>query len=151
MIGAVAAIPQPTEIPDGAVGVWQVPALGTSTPLYTSPGVGQDVVDQEDAGLIRSFGRGRLILDHADSRIPGGIWNVNGMTVGAPAFLIQKDRTLWYTCTAIWRAKQTAYAYWYNGAQICLQHSKDIMCASCTPTPGEVYLAYYAYEGEMPG
>ena len=38
-----------------------------------------------------------------------------------------------------------------DGAQICLQHSKDIMCASCTPTPGEVYLAYYAYEGEMPG
>ena len=150
MIGDVAAIPQPAEIPEDAVGVWQVPALGTSSPLYYGTGNGQDTVDRENAALIRSYGRGRVILDHADSRIQGGIWNVNGMTVGAPAFLIQRDRTRWYTCTAIWKAKQTAYAYWFNNAQIYPLHSADILCASCTPEPGMVYLAYYSYEGEMP-
>ena len=143
-------IPQETKIPEDAVGIWQVPELGTSSPLYAGEQIGQEIVDREDSALIRSFGRGRIICDHLDSRVGGGIWNVGEMKVGSTAFLILPDRTLSYRCTAVWIVKDGAYSYTWNGAAVWPAHSTDIMCASCAITEGENYLACFEYVGEMP-
>ena len=143
-------IPQETGIPEGAAGVWQVPDLGTRSPIYTSTGVGQDVVDREDAALLRNYGRGRLICDHLGSEVGGGIWDVSEIRVGSAGFLILQDRTLCYRCTAVWIVKDGTYCYTYNGAAIWPAHSTDILCASCAITEGEDYLACFEFTGELP-
>ena len=144
-------IPMICEIPEGAYGVWQVPCLGTRSPLYTSAGVGQDVVDAEKSALIRRFGKGYAIHDHAGSELGAGhFWNVEDMQVGCAGFLCREGRPeICYECTAIFLAQRNGSAYKCRGAKITLK-SSEIMCLSCTEDDGWVYVAVFEKVGEMP-
>ena len=137
-------VPQPYVIPDGAYGVFQCTALETTitVPLYTAAGVGQEVVDAEDSALIRKYGQGKEICDHADSIIGDGVWNVNDMQVGSTAFLITPKSTIHYQCTAIYLCKQRKYDFTYNG-KVIQPTKNDLVCISCAEDDGWVYLAYY--------
>lgn len=147
---AAFAVPQAAVVPDGAYGVWQVPSIGTSTPVYESETrTGQEVVDEENAALIRERGKGWLVADHADSEVDGGIWNVNEMRVGEPAFLITEDVTYCYECIAICIVRNNGYEYSFMG--IAIRPDKDdVICVSCALEAGYEYLAYYDYKGEIP-
>ena len=148
-------IPRPVEIPEGAYGVWQVPEINTNTPLYTAPSSKWQVtVDRENAALIYNYGRGRLIADHAGSKVDGGVWRVEKMKLDCAAFLVTKDKTTKYRCTALWRSRYHPTYYSYNGSGVYPKSSLDIICASCVAdSPDkdkEVYLAYFQYDGVMP-
>ena len=145
-------IPHTTVIPDNAYGIFQVPALEIDVPLYTSTTeTGQEVVDREDAALIRGWGKGKAICDHADSQHGKAYWNVNEMQVGGSAFLITQDETLWYRCDMIARVKNTGTGYicTATGHSVTAQRD-DVICLSCTDDDGEEWLAYYTYMGVFP-
>jgi len=139
-------IPQAVEIPEAAYGVFQVPCIGTSSPLYEG---WQSVIDAEDSALILKYGRGWLIADHAYSEV-GGLWCVQNMQVGCGAFLIREGKPeLCYGCTAIYLCRQDGNGFTYNGRSI--NPTKDgIICISCAEEDGYVYLAAFEYIGEMP-
>lgn len=142
-------MPQRTVIPDGAYGVFQCPAIEINVPLYMAQGNEQDVVDAEDSALIRKWGNGLAICDHADSVHGDAVWNVNEMRVGGSAFLITEDGVKCYMCTAIYMAENTGYSYVYRG-QIIAPNKNDLICLSCASEVGKEYLAYYEYDGEIP-
>ena len=145
------AVPQPTTIPEDAYGVWQVPSIGTSTPVYLSDTyTGQEVVDEDNAALIRERGKGWEIGDHADSEVDGGVWNVNEMKVGEPAFLITEDGTYCYTCIGICIVWNNGFDYLLGNVRIKPMQDKDIIALSCTPIDEFEYLAYYQYTGVIP-
>lgn len=142
-------MPQRTVIPDGAYGVWQVPSVSVNAPLYTSQGDDQAVVDAEDSALIRKWGDGTLICDHANSQHGDAAWNVNEFTVGEAAFLIRYDTVESYRCTAIYLARDTGRSYTYEGREIWPK-KHDVICVSCAAEPGTVYVAYYDHTGDVP-
>ena len=145
-----AAMPIPTEVPEGAYGVWEVAETGTRTPLYSAEGNGQVYVDRENAAAYIKWGEGRLIADHADSKVDGGVWNVNQHIVGGMAFLVRDGKpTKTYQCTAIWLCDDNGSTYLYNGKSIRAAKG-DIICGSCASEKphDKVYLAYYDFRGE---
>lgn len=145
-----ATLPWDAEIPEGAYGVWECPALGTSTPIYQAEGTGQKWADMENAAFIRRWGEGRLIGDHAGSEVDGGTWWVNEMIVGGHCYLVRDGKpTKDYICTAIWLCDDTGYTYLYNGKSMRAAKN-DIMCACCASEKphDKVYVAYYKYVGE---
>lgn len=144
-------IPQNVDIPEDAYGVFQVPCIGTNSPLYEAPrGNGQDVIDEENSALIRKYGRGWLIADHSCSEVGNGIWCVENMEVGGGAFLIREGKPeICYGCTAIYLCRQNGDKFTYHGQNV--NPTKDgIICISCADEDGYVYLAVYEYIGEMP-
>ena len=147
-----AALPIPTEVPEGAYGVWEVAETGTRTPIYSAEGNGQVYVDRENAAAYIKWGEGRLIADHADSKVDGGVWNVNEHIVGGMAFLVRDGKpTKRYQCTAIYLCDDDGFRYLYNGKAI-RPSKNDIICGSCASDKGHdtVYIAYYKYLGVEP-
>ena len=50
---AVTEIPHATPIPDNAFGIWQVPCISMSLPIYEDQGHnGQALIDNENSGCI---------------------------------------------------------------------------------------------------
>ena len=140
--------PQPVVIPDGSYGVLQVPAMELDLPLYTSGGNDQTVVDRDDSALIRRWGEGLLIADHAGSRHGDARWYVNAMQVGGTVFLVTRDETAAYHCTAILQGENTGTAYAYGGREIWPKHDQ-ILCVSCG-RDNTTYIAILEYEGVIP-
>lgn len=144
-------MPQPVEIPDGAYGIFQVPDLNVSLPVFFAYGTGQEIVDAENSGVIRDFGAGRLIGDHAGSEIGGGVWRVEKMNLDCSAFLITEQGTERYQCYMMVRCYCTGYAYVLDGQALFPHHATDIICASCANYDGsEVYLAFFKLVGRLP-
>lgn len=141
-------IPKNERIPDGAYGIFQCPAMGISLPLYKSKGNDQAIVDAENSALIRPWGNGQLIADHANSKHNGKAWNVYDAKVGGKAFLLTNGKTKAYICTAIYRGQYHTYGYTYEG-KLVKPHTGDLIAVSC----GEkdvVYIGYFKYYGDMP-
>lgn len=142
-------MPRKAEIPDGAFAVWQAPSIGTSTPVYWSEGTGQDKVDAEQSAVIRWYGKGYFIGDHADSVVDGGHWNVNQMTVGSMGYLITPTETRQYRCDLVALAQLDGWSYFIDGHVVRL-HSDQILCACCAEKENENYIAIFKYVGVMP-
>ena len=144
-------IPQTVDYPVDCWGVWQVPCIGTRSPLYTSDGLGQDVIDAENSALYQRMGKGYAIYDHAGSELNGGhIWAVEDMQVGCGGFLCREGKgEICYECTAIYLTEQRGNDYyWHNRA---IRPEQDcLICVSCADEDGWVYVAYFEYVGEMP-
>lgn len=139
-------IPHATVIPDGAYGVFQFQDL--DAPLYTSYGTDQSVVDREDCALIRRWGDGILIADHAGSEHGDEEWRVEDFKVGVTGFIITPTETKAYRCTAIYLGEYEVYGYTYDGVVI-KPHTSDLICVSCG-RKDEVYIAYMDYVGTLP-
>lgn len=144
-------IPQNTDIPTEAYGVFQVPCIRTSSTLYeSSPAYWQNVVDADDSALIKSYGYGLAIYDHSGSEAGRGIWEVEDMTVGCAAFLLREGKgETCYQCVAIYLAEQRENSYLCRGHAIQPQQD-EIMCVSCAERDGLVYAAIFQKLGDMP-
>ena len=143
-------IPMNCDIPEGAYGVWQVPCIGTRTPLYISKGTGQNIIDAEDSALYQRYGKGYAIYDHAWSEVGNGCWCVEQMEVGCGAFLCREGKPeICYECTAIYLTKQNGTLYKCRGSNITIGKN-EIMCLSCAEDDGWVYVAVFEKVGEMP-
>lgn len=145
-------IPQETEIPTEAWGALQVPCIKTRSTLYecSNPAYWQDVVDAEDAALIKPFGYGLAIYDHANSEAGRGIWRVEDMTVGCAAFLLREGKgETCYQCVEICLAEQRGNTYLCRGQTIQPQQD-EIMCVSCAERDGWVFAAIFKKLGDMP-
>ena len=139
-------VPQPVVIPDGAWGVLQVPAMEISMPLYTGPD--QLIIDAENSALVRRWGDGILIADHAGSKHHGAEWRVNDMQVGGACFVISHDETRAYRCTAILLGENTGTAYEYRGRTVT-PDKYDVICISCGRGK-ETFIAYLDFDGIIP-
>ena len=146
MVGA--EIPHDVDIPEGAYGIFQCPALGTDSPLYKTEAGSQRVVDDENSANIIHFGQGYAILDHVGSEVDGGIWNVNEMTVGGSAFLIKADKIMRYECTTIMKCYSDGFKFIsdFDSRNVKPREKNDLICVSCAvPDGSEVYVAYYKF------
>ena len=148
-----AEIPQDVKVPSGAYGVFQCPALGTSTPCYYSDFYGVEILNRENCALLRRLGEGYAVLDHADSEVDGGIWNVNEMQVGGAAFMIKADKTKRYECTAIFLCYFDGFKYIsdFDSRNVKPREKGDLICVSCAVPDGSMaYVAYYKFVGVEP-
>lgn len=145
-------IPHKAEIPAGAYGVWQCPALGTSTPLYEGDYADwQAITDADNSALIATYSGIRMIGDHANSKVDGGVWNCNKMLVGGLAFLVTEDATYEYKCYLIAETDFNGYCWKINNQTVRPYHPHDIMCCSCANAEGSrEYVAFYEFVGELP-
>ena len=55
---AVTEIPNQTPIPEDAYGIWQVPCISMSLPIYEEVGHnGQQLIDNDNSGCLWHYGR----------------------------------------------------------------------------------------------
>lgn len=143
-------IPMACEYSPEAYGVWQVPCIGTRSPLYFTRGSMQEIIDEENAALIRRYGKGYAIYDHADSYVGLGYWRVDEMQVGCGGFLCREGKPeAVYECTAIYLAEQKGDAYYWHGKKLA-PGENEILCLSCADEDGWVCVAVFEFIGEMP-
>lgn len=105
------------------------------------------MIDAEDSALIRQWGRGYLIADHAGSLHNGVRWYANDLKVGSTAFLTTESEIRAYKCVAILKGENTGYSYTFEGREVWAKEN-DIVCASCG-RKNEVYLGYFDYTGTI--
>lgn len=147
------AMPQQTTIPDGAYGVWQVPDLKISIPVYQAKNrtEAQAQVDKPDSASIYKFGVGRVIADHAQSKAGKGIWDVGQMRPDMTAFLVTAKETTQYVCNQVCRVMVHSSSYTLDGVGVYPRRTTDIMCVSCANSKGtEDYLAVFKFIGRVP-
>ena len=147
------AIPRKCEIPDGAYGVWQIPDLDIVIPLYkgSSPAKTQEIVNKENSASIRSWGCGRIIEDHADSKVGNGWWQIGNVLPDMLGFLVLPDKTEQYVCNRVLRAKRFNTCFTCDGVGVYPRSATDILCACCaTADAMEDYIAAFKYKGTIP-
>ena len=146
-------IPRKCEIPDGAYGVWQIPDLDIVLPLYKGLGQAktQEIIDKANSASIRSFGAGRIIEDHAESKTGNGRWQIGKVVPDMAGFLILSDKTERYVCNRVARAYRHPTCFTVDGVGFYPRSATDILCACCAnDNATEVYLAAFKYKGKMP-
>ena len=142
-------IPHTVEIPDGAYGVFQIPSIGTDSPLYQGRDY-QGIIDDEDSALLYKYKRGWLVADHSGSEVGDGYWYVEDIRVGSGAFLIREGQPeIAYFCTAVYFCHQNGWNYAYHGQNVN-PTANGMMCVSCSEVEDWVYVAVFEYVGEMP-
>lgn len=151
---SIFAIPQKVEIPAGAYGVWQLPELGVSIPVYRAFGYAvQKVVDTPNAASLQNFGVGKLIADHAGSKSNNGkgSWDLWKCHPDDSAFFILPNETLQYRCISVSRVKVLRGGYQLDGAGVYLRLPTDIACVGCVDSEGtENYMAVFKLTGKLP-
>jgi len=146
------AIPRKTEIPVGAVRVWQIPSIDVSIPVYQATNATQQsVVDAEDSAMLRRYGAGRIIVDHADSKAGDGAWELWRVSLKDVGFLICPNKTLSYECIQLCIVDVQRSYYTFNGAAVYPHRATDILCLSCVGRDSKHnYMAYFKQIGEIP-
>lgn len=139
------------KFPNGSVGLWECPSIGTKSWLYQSSSntltQNQKVVDRENCALWWPYGKGHGVIDHADSVVPGGRWRVQDISVDDNAVLTLPDGTKkYYTCMGMLRCKRGKRGYTWNGGNFAPLETDDVVCVSCATNDGsEVYSAYFKH------
>lgn len=134
LCGSVLAIAEsPYRIPEGAVGVWRIPALCVVVPVYAGGRNGQAVVDAEYSANIRQIGIGREIADHAGSanRMGVKVWYMQKVSLGDKAYFELPDKTEEYECYLLCVADFHSWGLTINGKLVAPYSSTDILCRSC--------------------
>ena len=146
-------IPRKCEIPKGAYGVWQIPELNITIPVYAAQNraQAQAQVDKDNSASIYKHGVGRVIADHAESKAGKGIWDVGQFRPDMVGFLVTSKVTYRYVCNQVCRVNVHPTCYTLDGVGVYPKRSTDIMCASCANAKGtENYLAIFKYKGDLP-
>ena len=149
------AIPHKAEIPPGAWGVWQIPSLNVSVPLYrgNNPVTAQADVDRENSANYRRFGCGHIISDHAGSRSNGGkgVWDLWQLHPDDAAFLILPDGTQTFVCQMVCRVDVHPSSYTMDGQSVYPRRATDVLCVGCATKDGKQnYLAIFKQTGVIP-
>lgn len=143
--GASISVPSAVKIPDGAVAVWQIPSIKTSSPLYR--GTEQEIIDAENSAQYRRYNIGWLICDHAGSEVGAGVWHMENVKVGDSAFLITDVSITEYYCYLVEEVDFTPKCYLLDGVEQYPHRDTDIICASCSTRPKIEYLAFFKLIG----
>ena len=137
-------------IPDKALGVWQIPDIKVSIPVYSNTMYRYDpqkIVDAENSACYQPYCQAYAIYDHAGSN---GTWFMNKVTLDMDAYFVKKDVTIKYVCYELCKADKHSWGYTINGQMVMPKSSKDIMCSSCVDSTGKtVYLALFKEDGRL--
>ena len=148
-------IPWNVIIPDKALGLWTIPDLEISIPVYswkTNPANTQAIVDAENSACWAPYCNGGLISDHADSvsNCGKGIWRMERVTLDMLAVYIRPDYKMAYRCYALYKADYHTWGYTINGSMVVPRSSKEMLCVSCVDHTGkQVYLAAFKESGRV--
>ena len=138
------------DIPSKAMGVWQIPDIGVSIPVYSWSTSGYNaapIVDAENSACYMPYCSSYAILDHMGSN---GTWYMDKVTLDMQAFFVKKDITVCYRCYELCKADYHTWGYTINGQMVIPKSSKDIMCVSCADSSGKtVYLAIFKESGKL--
>ena len=147
------AIPQKCTVPKGAYGVWQIPELGVSVPVYYMNGTaGQKIVDRENAALIQKYGTGYVIADHAGSKSNKGqgVWDIDDVRLNNAAFLIRSGATYQYKCVQLMIVDVLSNCYKFDGQVVYPHNQNEIMCVGCADKTGKKnYMAVFKKIGTV--
>ena len=146
-------VPSAVLIPNEAVGVWQVPKLKTSSPLYIKKAgrSAQDIVDAYNSALLSRYGVGQVIGDHYGSRIGNdkNLWQLERINVDDIAWFITDDEVIKYVCYMTCVADVCGGYYKINGTTILPYFPEDIICSCCVHEDStQNYLAFFKRVGE---
>lgn len=122
------------EIPDGAIGVWQIPYLKIVVPVYDGPRYKwQDIVDEDYSALLSNWGTARMIGDHAlsDSVNNIGWWDIESVRLGMQAFFVKNDGIYEYLCCLTAVVDVQPWGYTINGKTLSPYSSTDILNVCC--------------------
>lgn len=143
-------IPRNVTIPGNAVGVWVIPDLKVSVPVYKDThNVKQNtqIIDAENSALYQPYLQAYIISDHAGS---SDTWFMQKATLDMDAYFVRPYGTTHYLCYTLLRADYHTWGYTQNGAMVIPRSSKDMFCASCTDNTGkEAYLAVFKEAGKV--
>lgn len=144
--------PKSCEIPQGAVGVWQIPDLNIVVPAF-APGkkTEQQIIDAENSASWVRWGCAYEIGDHYGSLVGGGKWCIDKVTPLMVAFFVKKEGTYKYESYRTCVADVKPYGYRIGSNPVQPYSSKDILCAACVGSDSKRnYLAVFRYVCKMP-
>ena len=146
-------VPSPVKVPDDAVGVWQVPKLKTSSPLFikSSEKSAQDIVDDRDSALLAKYGVGQIIADHYGSKIGNdkNRWTLEDINVEDIAWFIEDGKITKYECYMVCVADVCGSWFRINGTTLLPYYPYDIICRCCVHKDTDHnYLAFFRLVGE---
>lgn len=131
------------------MGYWEIPDLGTISPLYRQNLDTRDaqlIVDRPNSAYYGDYGLAHMICDHANSWVGGGYWNMSKIKLDSRAYLILPDRTEEYICYMVCRADYGELINTINGKGVYPFSETDIICACCaTMDASEDYMAFYRF------
>lgn len=145
-------VPSPVKIRDESVGVWQLPKLKTSSPLYIKREgrTAQDIVDAYNSALLSRYGVGQIIGDHYGSKIGNdkNLWTLEAINVDDIAWFITEDEIVKYECYMVCVADVCGGWYRINGTTILPYFPNDIICSCCVhDDTTQNYLAFFKQVG----
>lgn len=146
-------VPQKCDIPQGAVGVWQIPELDIIIPVYAKGRkTEQQIINDEDSSAYVRWMTAYQIADHYDSKAGRGKWRIDKVRPLMIAFFVKPNETLRYECYRTCVADVKAYGlYTINGIAVTPYSSRDIMCNCCVGSDNKRnFLAVFRYLGRMP-
>lgn len=146
-------IPQSCDIPNGAIGVWQIPELDVSIPVYSKGKKSeQEIINDENSAAYVHWLNAYQIADHYDSKAGRGKWRIDMVRPLMLAFLIKPNETLRYECYRTCVADVKAYGlYTINGIAVTPYSSRDILCNCCVGSDNKRnFLAIFRHLGKMP-
>ena len=148
-------IPRHCEIPEGAYGVWQIPELEITIPVYipkhNTYTEGLAIVDADNSATYRICGVGHIIEDHANSQAGRGTWQIGKVHPDTLGFLITAQKTEKYVCNRVVRAQRHTNCFTVDGVGFWPRSATDILCMGCaTEDAKEVYIAAFKFKGVMP-
>ena len=143
---------KPCTIPEGAVGVWQIPDLKIIVPVYaTGKRSEQQIIDAENSASWVRWGCAYEIGDHYNSNDGGGKWRIDKVTPLTVAFFVKPEGTFKYECYRTCVADVKPYGYRILSNPVQPYSSKDILCAACVGSDSKRnYLAVFRYVCKMP-
>lgn len=140
----------PCAIPDGAIGVWQIPDLKVIVPVYapSKNKTEQQIVDAENSASYVRWGCAYMIGDHCGSL--GGNWRINKVQPLMVAFFAKPEGAYKYECYRTCVADVKPYGYRIGGNPVNPYSSKDILNACCVGSDSRRnFLAVFRYLGKV--
>ena len=145
---------KPCTIPTGAVGVWQIPDLDISIPVYNSNYQNiQKIIDDENSAALSRWCNAYDIGDHcgAISSNGKGKWRMDKIHPAMSALFIKPSGTFKYSCVMAALADVKSWGYVVNGAMLTPKSSTDILNSCCVGSDSaRNYVAVFKYDGKLP-
>lgn len=147
-------IPQNCVIPDKAIGVWQIPDLNISIPVYSANKSNeQKIIDDQNSAAQVKWCSAVDIGDHSDSLSSNGKgrWNMDKIRPSMVAFYVKKNGTYKYSCVLSAIADVKSWGYYVNGSMLYPRSSTDILNSCCVGSDStRNYVSLFKYEGKLP-
>ena len=138
------------DIPEDSVGIWSVPSIHYSCPVYTAHTwrEWQPIVDAEQSMLMNMYMNCYAISDHHGSIGLDGEskWLVEDIRLLSTAYLITPTETRKYECYMTAVAVPESWGYLVNGRAIQPTSSLDILVRCCVGSDStRNYIAMFRY------